>query len=309
MLTSNKLVSIIIVNWNGLLHLQQCLPAIYGQTYRDFEVIIVDNGSTDQSTSWVAANYPLVQVIKNKNNLGFAAANNIGINIAQGQYLVTLNNDTRPEPTWLAELVQGLIAPNIGMVASKMLIWDTPSVMDSAGVEVDWAGFGWNRGWKQPASSWNESHEVFGPCAGAALYRREMLSEIGLFDEDFFAYYEDIDLAWRAQLAGWKCWYAASAQVLHKHSATGQLLNRYKIFLLHRNRLWTIVKNYPSHKLWRTAPLIFLLDIVSAIYQVFCTRSLVSLKARWGALTGIKRMLNKRQSGAPVHLASVRRRI
>ncbi len=296
--------SVIITNWNGKQWLSTCLDALNRQTYRDFELIFVDDGSTDGSAAWVAENYPQARLIKQRPHVGFAAANNIGIRAARGEYIVTLNNDTRPDENFLRELVAGLTAPDVGMVAAQMRLWDSPETLDSAGIAVDWAGFGWNCGWGQAVSAWNEPGEVFGPCAGAALYRRAMLDEIGLFDEDFYAYYEDVDLAWRARRAGRRCRYAPAAWVLHKHSATGRLFSQKKVFLLNRNRLWAIVKNYaPVDLLWAW-PLIILGDWFSALKQLWQTRSLVPLRARWAALRGARGMWRKRRPGRRVRLAA-----
>ncbi|RMF02571.1 MAG: glycosyltransferase family 2 protein, partial [Chloroflexi bacterium] len=186
--------SVIITNWNGRQWLPTCLEALTRQSYRDFEIVFVDDGSLDGSAAWVAMHYPQVRLIEQRPHVGFATANNIGIRAARGRYIVTLNNDTCPNMHFLREMVAGLIEPDVGMVAAQMRLWDVPDVLDSTGIVVDWAGFGWNRAWGQPVSAWCEPGEVFGPCAGAALYRRVMLDEIGLFDEDFYAYYEDVDL-------------------------------------------------------------------------------------------------------------------
>jgi len=295
--------SVIITNWNGKQWLPTCLAALTQQTYRDFEIIFVDDGSTDGSAAWVVEHYPQVRLIEQKPHVGFAAANNIGIKAARGKYIVTLNNDTQPDENFLQALVTGIIAPDVGMVAAQMRLWDAPQLLDSAGITVDWAGFGWNRGFGQPVAAWETPQEVFGPCAGAALYRREMLDEIGLFDEDFYAYYEDVDLAWRARRAGWRCRYTPEAWVLHKHSATGRKFNRKKIFLLNRNRLWTIIKNYAAVDFLWVLPLIVFGDFLSLVKQLWQTKSPVPLRARWSAMLGAGKMWRKRGRGRRVRLA------
>lgn len=291
-------VSIIITNWNGQKWLAGCFQALEAQTYPDFEIILVDDGSTDGSADWVAENYPAVRLIRQAEHLGFAGANNVGIRAAEGRYIVALNNDTRPEPAWLAEMVAGLTGPDIGMVAAQILIWDDPSLLDSAGIEVDWAGFGWNRGWRQPVHTANKPEEVFGPCAAAALYRREMLAEIGLFDEDYYTYYEDVDLAWRARRAGWRCWYMPTARLLHHHSATGGRGSPRKIFFLSRNKIYTILKNYSWFDLFWAWPLLLGYDILSALFQLIHTRSLAPVRGRWQAIRSAPRMLARRKKAA-----------
>ncbi|UCC65120.1 MAG: glycosyltransferase family 2 protein, partial [Anaerolineae bacterium] len=215
-------VSVIVANWNGRHHLARCLPSLRAQTYRDFEVAVVDNGSTDGSVGWLAQEHPDVRVLCNPRNLGFALANNQAIRATESPYLVTLNNDTEATSAWLAELVAAAESDAaVGMVASQILLASAPGAIDSAGIEVDWTGTGWQRRRGEAADEAGDVEEVFGPSAGAALYRRAMLEEIGLFDESFFMYCEDVDLNWRAQLAGWRCWYTPKAIVYHKLSATG----------------------------------------------------------------------------------------
>jgi GT2 family glycosyltransferase len=286
--------SIIITNWNGKKWLADCFKALYAQTSSDFEIILVDDGSTDGSAEWVNETFPSVRVIRQQEHLGFAGANNVGIRAAQGEFIVTLNNDTLADPNWLEAMMAAVTVPDVGMVAAQMLIWDNPDLLDSAGIEVDWAGFGWNRMHGLPAQRAMHQKEIFGPCAGAALYRRDMLAEIGLFDEDFYTYYEDIDLAWRAHRAGWRCVYTPAAKVLHYHSATGGRYSTRKVFLLSRNRLWSIVKNFGRWDFLWAWPLLAFYDVLSLVYQLWRTRSLSPIRGRWQAVTGIGKMIRKR---------------
>ncbi|RMF01027.1 MAG: glycosyltransferase family 2 protein [Chloroflexi bacterium] len=287
-------VSVIITNWNGRRWLDDCFNALYAQSFQDFEIILVDDGSTDGSADWVAQHHPQVRLVRQEKHLGFAGANNVGIRVAVGENIVTLNNDTRADPNFLQELLNGLSAPDVGMVAAQMLIWDNPDLLDSAGIVVDWAGFGWNRWWQQTAVEHNTPGEVFGPCAGAALYRREMLEQIGLFDEDFYTYYEDVDLAWRARRAGWRCMYAPAARVLHFHSATGGFYSPRKVLLLSRNRLWAIIKNYAGRDLIWAFPILLAYELASLVLQLLKSRTLSPVRGRWQALLGSRRMFAKR---------------
>lgn len=306
----NKRVSVIIVNWNGVYWLKQCLPALFEQTYRDFETIIVDNGSTDDSVKWVEEHFPDVTLICNDSNLGFAPANNIGIRASSGEYIVTLNNDTLPASEWLAELVKGIsFSVSVGMVASKIILWEQPEILDSTGIEVDWAGIGWNRNWGYPVDTSFISEDVFGPSAAAALYRRNMLEQIGLFDEDFFAYYEDVDLAWRGQTAGWACRYISTAQVYHHHSATSGRDSVLKTFLLNRNKIWAILKNYHWLDMIWAWPLILSSDLISWIFQTVRTQGSTPTRARLQAAKKAKQMLAKRMPrGRRVKLSNFRLR-
>jgi GT2 family glycosyltransferase len=194
-------VSLIILNWNGRPYLEGCLSSVMAQTYPDFEAVLVDNGSTDGSAEFVAQRFPQVHIIRHDENLGFAAGNNTAIRATQSPYVATLNNNAQVESTWLAKLGKAMEADDqVGMCASKMLYAHQPHVIDSAGLSPDVAGIAWNRRrGERDRGDDAGPREVFGACAGAALYRRATLNQIGLFDEDFFAYLEDADLAWRAR--------------------------------------------------------------------------------------------------------------
>lgn len=270
-------VAVIIVNWNGRHWLESCLSSLHQQTFLDFEIVVVDNGSQDGSVRWLAEQWPEVRVLAQKQNTGFAQANNTGIGATGGEYVVTLNNDTQVEPTWLAELVNPASDAEVGMVAPCIVQWREPTLLDSAGIEVDRAGIAWQRGWNRPVTAMSVPGEVFGPSAAAALYRRAMLEQIGLFDNDFFAYYEDVDLAWRARQAGWRCHYAPTAKVSHWHSATADTMGTRKLYLMSRNKIWTLMKNYaPSLP---SLPALLFYDLLGAAYQV-------GRSGRWAAVQG-----------------------
>jgi GT2 family glycosyltransferase len=297
---NKTLVSVIIVNWNGRHWLEQCLPTLQTQTFTDFEVVVVDNGSDDGSVAWLQSRWPSVRLLALPENVGFAPANNLGIQATDSPFVVTLNNDTLAEPDWLEAMVTTVTDPAIGMVACQMLMWQQPDRLDSAGIEIDWAGIAWNRGAGQPAHSLAHSADVFGPCAGAALYRRQMLNEVGCFDEDFFAFYEDVDLAWRAQQAGWRCRYQPQACVRHWHSATAGQNIPQKTFLLGRNKLWSIMKNYPWPALIWAWPFILGYDGMAVSYQCVRQRNLAALRGRLAALKAASHMWGKRNASVNI---------
>ena len=290
-------VTIVIPNWNGRGHLKHCLPAVLAQTYPHFEVVVVDNASTDGSVDLVRERFSQVHLIVNDSNLGFAKANNIAIRATCAPYIATLNNDTKVEATWLGELMKVITSdPEIGMVASKVLFMQPPHLIDSAGIGVSRAGLAWNRANGTPDNPLEvEPYEVFGPSAAAAIYRRAMLDEVGLFDEAYFAYYEDTDLAWRARLMGWKCIYVPTARVYHAHSATSQQGSPFKRYLLSRNELWTIVKNYPAPDLWLRLPGILFYDLLSMVYRVILERNWSPVRGRLAALRHLGPVLRQRQ--------------
>jgi len=306
-------VSVIIPNWNGLHHLPTCLDAALSQTISSCEVILVDNGSTDGSADFVAANYPQVRVLRREKNLGFAAATNLGIRSSQGEYVATLNNDTQAEPTWLEGLVGAMhSATDVGMCASKLLFYDRRNVVNSAGIAMDRVGIAWDRDGGAPDSVGDlQPREIFGPCAGAALYRRAMLDQVGLFDEDFISYLEDVDLAWRAQALGWRCVYVPAARVYHVHSATGREGSPLKNRLLGRNKCWTILKNYPWPQWLAYAPLILAYDLSATAWGVLSRKDWSVAAGRLEALKALPAVLRKRKSiqacqGYSSHLAFAR---
>lgn len=239
-------VSVIIPNWNGVRYLAPCLASLRSQRFRDFEVIVVDNASTDDSVEMVQRDYPEVRLVRLATNKGLTGGVNAGIAEARGDIIVLLNNDTEADENWLAELVGALDAhPEASMAASKMRLFDRRQVIHSAGDYYRTDGIPGNRGvWEEDTGQYDNSDQVFGPCGGAAAYRRSLLDQIGLFDEDLFMYCEDVDMAWRARLAGHRCVFAPQAVVYHHLSATGG--GKLASFYTGRNTIYVIVKNYPG---------------------------------------------------------------
>lgn len=244
-------VSIVIPNWNGLQVLRPCLDSLASQTFRDCEVIVVDNASRDDSVAVLRASYPQVRLLVQRSNLGYAGGCNVGIRAALGEIVVLLNNDTEAEPTWLAELVAALDRhPEAGSAASRMMLYADRGKVHSAGDLYRRSGLPDSRGvWQPYGPPWDEERYVFGGCGGAVAFRRAVLDEIGLFDERFFMYCEDVDLNWRAQLAGYRCIYAPTAVVYHHLSATGG--GTLASYYVGRNTLWVIARNYPPRLLRR----------------------------------------------------------
>lgn len=291
-------VSVVIANWNGRRHLQDCLPALVRQSLAPLEIIVVDNGSSDDSRAWLAQTHPAVRVIANDRNRGFAIANNQGIHVAKGQYIALLNNDTRPEPGWLAALVEALeVDPQAGMAASLMLFADRPMLINSTGVCVDRCGISWDRLGGQPDNAAGvRPQPIFGASAGAALYRRALFDDVGVFDEDFFAYLEDVDLAWRARWRGWRAVFVPRARVYHAHSATGREGSAFKTFWLARNKIVLIAKNYPTPVLWWLLPLIIAYDGLSLVNSVARQRNLSAVRGRLAGWASLGRAWRERRA-------------
>lgn len=255
-MSADPLASVIIPNWNGARFLPPCLEALRRQTYDAREVIVVDNASTDGSLPLLRRDYPEVRVLALERNHGFAGGVNAGIQAARGEVIVLLNNDTEADPRWLGELVRALAAhPEAGAAASKMLLFDRRDVFHSAGDSFRVDGLPVNRGvWQKDTGQFDRQEYVFGGCGGAVAYRRQLLAQVGLFDESLFLSCEDVDLAWRAQLAGWRCLYVPTAIVYHHLSATGGGVT--SSYYTGRNTIRVLVKNLPGPLLRRYWPLI-----------------------------------------------------
>jgi GT2 family glycosyltransferase len=255
--------TVIVLNWNGARLLPACLSALARQTYRDFELVLVDNGSIDGSLrlladlssdiqpDWLAASLPRkARLILNADNLGFAKGNNVALRDLQSPYVALLNNDAIADPRWLERLVDTIKAapPSIGSVASTMLFSHRPDTVASAGLRIHADGVALDCGVGQPFNTVENAgvRPVFGASAGAALYRTEMLRDVGLLDARFFSYLEDADLAWRARSRGWRALYNPCASVLHEYSATGGHNSAFKTSLVARNRVWLLYKNMPE---------------------------------------------------------------
>jgi GT2 family glycosyltransferase len=245
------LISVIIVNWNRCELLRACLQSVRGQTGPPFEVIVVDNGSSDGSAEMAERDFDC-HVIRNRENRGFCAANNQGIALAAGEYVALLNNDAEAAPGWLAALASALErSPEAGMAASKILVYEDSRRIDKAGhlIYPD----GQNRGRGTGAldrGQFDRTEECLWPDGCAAMYRKSMLDEIGGFDEDFFAYGDDAELGLRARIAGWKAVYVPGAVVRHHRGTTLGKTSMRRLELIERNRVLLAVKLFPWSLLW-----------------------------------------------------------
>lgn len=246
-------LSVVIPNWNGKRFLATCLDSLRRQTYTDMKVILVDNASSDGSQALIRAAYPEVRLIELAENQGFTGACNIGIDAAQCEFIALLNNDTEVDERWAGELVAAFAArPEAGIVASKMLLFDQRDRLHTAGDYFTVDGRAGNRGaWERDEGQFDRGEYVFSACGGAAAYRQSMLAEIGALDDDFFFLLEDADLAWRAQLAGYKVWYAPDAIVYHHLSASGGGVTA--SYFDGRNSIWLLAKNMPASLLRKYA--------------------------------------------------------
>jgi len=293
-------VSVIVINYNGGDFVKDCLQALEKQSLREFETLIVDNGSTDGSRDEIKTflkGSPLsshAKLIPLKMNLGFAGGNGEGLKHADGEYIALLNNDAVPDEGWLEELVNGMDAnPGVGICASKLIIYGN-GIIDSAADGFSTCLKGFKRGEGEASSMFNHGEYVFGACAGAALYRRKMIEEIGFFDEDFFLIHEDTDLNFRAQLYGWKVWYVPTAIVYHRVRSSIGAMSNLAYYTL-RNSEFVKIKNIPSGILIRCLPEFLIGVLTEFIYFAIRHRSLrLYFKAKLDALRILPGMLKKR---------------
>lgn len=266
----NPKVSIIIVNWNGEYLLKKCLDSALKQTYENYDVIVVDNASTDGSVEFIKNNYQSVRIIQNKVNYGYAKGNNIGIKSVQSDFIATLNTDTEVNLNWIRELVKVMYADStIGICASKQLFYNDRKRIDSAGIKLTPYCAGKNIGLGEIDNNQYKSKKVFGANGASAFYRKKMLDEIGLFDEDYFLYEEELDLSWRAKLAGWKCMFVETAIVYHMRSETVNKSSYLCEYYSQRNRLFNIVKNPPIAAFFILFPFILKCEIDNWLNIIF----------------------------------------
>ena len=240
------LASIIIPHYNGKQHLETCLGSLRRQTVTDFEVLLVDNGSTDGSQAYTRAEFPEVRLIELGRNQGFTGACNIGFAAATSPILILLNNDTETDPHWLENLLDAFDRhPEVGSIASRMMLFDRRDHFHTAGDLVRLDGTPGNRGvWQKDEGQYDNEEYVFSACGGAAAYRREVLEQVGYLDDAYFFSCEDVDLGWRINLAGWRVLYLPAAIVYHKLKATGGSVTG--SYYDGRNFLYLIAKNMPS---------------------------------------------------------------
>lgn len=254
---NNNKVAVVIPNWNGKHIIGTSLESLLSQL-NNAQIIVVENGSTDGSYEFIKDEYPDVTIIRNKKNLGFAGGVNCGIRAALSTnytYVALLNNDAVADKEWVYSLVSRMESDkNIG-VTTSMITDKKGSHIDSVGDYYTVWGLPYPEGrGEKSTQQFGESREVFAGSGGASMYRAEMLREIGLFDEDFFAYYEDVDLSFRAQLAGWKVWYEPKAVVYHDTGSTSKKIKGFTTYQTIKNLPWLLWKNVPGPLFWKVWP-------------------------------------------------------
>jgi GT2 family glycosyltransferase len=290
-------VTVIVVNWNAGDLLSQCLQDLLRQSVQPARILVMDNGSSDGSAEQVAE-LPGVTVRLLGENYGFAGGNNRAFSECDTEYVALLNPDAFPEPDWLEKLVIAAEAhPEVAAFGSRQMVHGADNFVDGLGDVYHFSGLVWRDGYgRSLRGSDAMPREIFSPCAGAALYRRDALVNVGGFDEDYFCYVEDVDLGFRLRLAGYRAMYVPDAVVHHVGSATtGGQHSDFSVYHGHRNLVWTFVKDMPGILFWLMLPLHLLLNLASIMWFALQGKGRVILRAKRDALLGVPKMWRKRQ--------------
>jgi GT2 family glycosyltransferase len=305
--------SIIVLYWNSGKYLAENLNALAAQTWQDFEVILLDNGSQQTPDLKVLARFPELQLslITSEENLGFATGNNLAARSAHGEYLVLLNVDAFPQPDWLAQVHAGIQRHPNAFFASRLLMVDDPQRLDGEWNVVHATGLVWRRSHgRRLSAALPQERRVLSACAAAGVYPREAFEAVGGFDEDFFAYMEDVDLDFRLQLLGYPCWYLPQAVVQHAGSGSTAPRSDLVIFYGHRNLVWTFIKNFPGWLFWAMLLPHLLVNLLYLIAALVLPMRKAMYRAKWEALKGLPMAWKKRkavQNGRRVSVGSIAR--
>ena len=296
--TGSPFMSVIIPNYNGLAYLKTALSALQRQTFQDFEAIVVDDASTDDTVPWVGANCPHVRLIVNRRNLGFAVSCNAAADAAYGRVLVLLNNDTEPEPDWLLELAKAVCTqPYAAIFGSKILLFDARDTLHTTGDLLGIDGVPRNRGvWEKDHGQYDQAQSIFSGCGGAVAYRKDVWQALGGFDSDFWMYLEDVDFGFRAQLLGWNAVFVPKARVYHHLSATGG--GEMASYFVGRNTIWNLLKNMPRGLLMRNLPQLASAQLgitVDALRHIRGAVARARLRGQIAGIVGAPRQLHKRR--------------
>ena len=297
-MSSSIKMAVVIVNYNGRKFLNRCLDSLRCQTYSHFQTIVVDNNSEDGSVDGIEERFSGIKVIRLESNIGFAAANNFAVNQLEGcQWIALLNPDAFAEPDWLMNLKNAAEKnPQYSFFGSHMKQYNSPDCLDGTGDIYHLCGLAWRRDHgvledKVPRTM----GEIFSPCAAAAMYRRDDFLEAGGFDENFFCYFEDIDLGFRLRLLGQRCLYVPNAKVKHVGSAATGYQSDFAVYHGHRNMLWTYVKNMPSLLLWSGLLQHIIANFAALMRFTLTGQASPIFRAKWDALMGLRHIMIQRR--------------
>jgi GT2 family glycosyltransferase len=292
------MVTILIVHWNNLPALRECLIALRGQTLRDHRVIVIDNSPSGEANV-LGGDFPEADIFAPGYNAGFAAGNNLGLARTRTDLVATLNPDAVPESRWLEALVKAAREnPDTAAFGSLQLMKEDRNIIDGAGDCYHVSGLFWRAAHGKPLPTTKiAAQEIFSPCAAAALYRRDAVEKVGGFDDQFFCYGEDVDLGFRLRLAGYGCRLVPQAVVLHEGGASsGGGRSDFAAYHGHRNMVWVYAKNMPGMLFWLLLPLHVLANLASAIVLVLRGQPDIAWRAKRDAIKGWPAMWRKRSA-------------
>jgi len=274
-----KKVSVVILNYNGVEHIDECLSTVLNQTYPHYDVVVVDSASSDLSVNYIQSKYPDVMLLPFKENLGYARGNNIGIEHTDGDYVAILNNDTIVEPDWIKELVKTLQSrDDVCFATSKLKIYHDRDTINARGIVIHYTGPSFNNGLFERDDDNSSQMSVPGVNGCAFAARRDVLKEIGAFDSDFFMHMEDADLSLRARLAGYDILYVPTSVVYHKYRLN--IGSNEKFYRLERNRYLLLLKNYSARTIVVLLPALLLTELMIIGYTFIWGRSYMSSKLK-----------------------------
>ncbi len=298
-ITVSVAVEVVIVSYNSGGFLQACIDALALQTFTIFKVLIVDNASTDDAVTRLVLPDSRFRIWSMGCNVGFAAANNWAVRQSSSEFVVLLNPDTQVHPGWLAALLEASNSyPHAASIGSVQIRLDDPSRLDGLGDVWHLAGLAWRSQEGKFLPNPISDGEIFGPCAAAALYRRTAFIEVGGFDERYFCYMEDVDLAFRLRLAGYTSVRSGSAIVSHAGSGTTGRYSEFSLYYGHRNRIWTFLKNTPKSVYFIALPYHILFNLLYGVIAVFRWRWRPIFRAYWDAWRGCRPFLEERHNQA-----------
>ena len=301
-------VAVIVVNWNARADLDHCLQAVAAQTRSADRVVVVDNASSDGSADDLEARHPGVEVIRSHANLGFAAANNLGAGrVGDCEWLALVNPDAFLAPDWLERMLTvAEAAPDVAALGCRLVLDDLPDRLDGVGDAYHLGGFAWRMQHGQPASGVGTTpFEIFGPSAAAAIYRRDAFVAVGGFEERFFCYLEDADLAFRLRLAGHRCLTVPEAIARHRGSATAGRASDFTVYHAHRNLVWAWIANMPTGLLWRALPHHLLFNLLTVLWFSLRGQAGPILRAKRDAIRGLAWALRRRRHVQATRVASI----
>ena len=302
-----KFLTVIVVNFNSGTRLEKCLAALSQQTIQDFDVVVVDNHSSDDSLNFQMPENLGVRVIKLTQNVGFAAANNHAVKAANTGWVAFLNPDAYARPDWVGSFVAAQKRyPDVDAFGSLQINALNPSLLDGAGDVYFAAGISYRAGFNHPIEDAPEEGECFSPCAAAAFYKKETFDQLGGFEENFFCYFEDVDLGFRLRLAGGRAVQLRDAVVYHEGSAITSQLSGFAVYHGHRNRLWTYIRNMPFVLLLITLPAQLLMSFLLVFYFAARGSGGPYLRSLRDGLAGLPRAFKERRQIQRTRKASVK---